>query len=621
MKITIDKIKTHYKQSGRFSSRWRKDAKEDLRFCLGEQWEKKIKETIESQGRPALTLNIIQPNIRLVTGYQRDSRSSIKAYPEGREDELTSEIVTLLLKNVIKKSKAENVLSESFEMAAMARGKAFIEPYIDYTHDLLNGSLQFNILDGWHIRIDPNSVKYDLSDARYVIKEKTLTKDELLELFPDKEDDIDEGMNLPLPEDDGTMDEESLLEANEDYPSTGEMEDDMPKHEEEKTYKYIEYYYKKRVTQYLAVDIERNIAQLFKTKEEAKIHLIGVEGETLSENQKILPRSMPEIWVACCVGEKILDDRISDSYPRWRSYPIIPLFAWYSAVGKRILKREDLAYQGIASGLKDPQMEKNKRRSQSLAIINAITNRGWKAEEGAWVNPNEVKKFGSTPGVTLYYRKGATPPVELQPGNIPHAHIFFEEKSEEDIKLISGINPDMLSVEDKTTSGRAIALRQQQGLMILKPLFDNLSWTQELLGKYIVSQLPELYTIDKALRVLGGEFIDKNFRRNMSDTPELLMGAAGAKIQEILNDPELCNYDINIGRGLESPTERYAQFSGLMELAEKGVPIPPQVLIEYSDVPEGTKKEIVTAIQQAQKAPQPERQQAKKSAGKKRSQR
>jgi|26BtaG_2_1085354.scaffolds.fasta_scaffold01347_4 hypothetical protein len=615
-KITIEKVEKDYRRAGRFGKKWRKEALEDVKFCLGEQWEKEIKDKIESQGRPALTLNIIRPNIRLVSGYQRDSKSSIKAYPEGGEDELTSEIVTLLLKNVIKRSKAENMLSEAFETCITARGKSFIEPYVDYTYDLLNGSLQFNVLDGWEVRLDPNSIKYDLSDGRFMTKEKKLTKEEIIELFPDKEKDIENGIGLPLADDEGTKDEDDILEAGEDYPDTEEMDKDLPVEEDEKTYKYLEYFYKKYATRYLAISVKKNIAKFFPTKRRAHRHLVGEEKE-LRTGDKVIEKKIPEIWKVSSVGKVILDDSLSDGYPNWRGFPLIPLFGWYSAVGKRVLKREDLAYQGIVSGLRDPQMEKNKRRSQSLHIINVIANRGWKAEEGSWVNPEQVKKFGSTPGVTLYYKKGKAEPKELQPGGVPSAHIYFEEKSEEDIKLISGINPDMLSVEDKTTSGRAIALRQAQGLKILKPLFDNLAWTQELLGKYIVSQLSELFTVDKALRVLGGEFLDKHFRRNETDTPEIIAGAAGAMVQQILNDPDLCNYDISIGQGLESPTERYAQYSGLMELAEKGIPIPPQILIEYSDIPESAKKEILAALAEAQ-TPEPEA--GKRTSAKKRRQ-
>ena len=489
-----------------------------------------------------------------------------------------------------------------------ARGKAFIEPYIDYTYDLLNGKLQFNVLDGWQIRIDPSSIKYDLSDARYVIKEKNLDKDALLELFPEAEKKIEEGINMPISEDDGTVDEDRLLEANEDYPSTEAMDKEFPQDDDEKTYKYIEYFFKRYRTQYLAIDAELNIAQFFPTREEAKKHLIAQrqlpEGSELAEGQKVIPKNLPEIWVTCCVGQMILDERLSDAFPLWRGYPILPLFGWYSSVGKRVLKREDLAYQGLASSLKDPQVEKNKRRSQALAIVNSITNRGWLAEEGTWVKPELVQKQGSTPGVTLEYKKGKPAPRELEPGNLPQSHIYFEEKSEEDIKLISGINPDMLSVEDKTTSGRAIALRMQQGLKILKPLFDNLVWTQELLGKYMVSQLSELYTIDKALRVLGAEFIEKNFRRNETDTPEIIAGLAGEFLKNLLNDPDLCNYDISIGEGLESPTERYAQYAGMLELAGNGIFIPPQILIQYSDIPQDAKKQIIAA--QSGLVPEPE---------------
>lgn len=604
--ITIETIHKHYKRAGRFSNKWRTEAKTDLEFCLGKQWEDKVKNEIEKQGRPALTLNIIQPNIRMIVGYQRESRSSIKAFPEGGEDELASEIVTRLLKNVIKNSKAENVISEAFETALTARGKGFIEPYIDYTYDLLNGKLQFNVLDGWQIRLDPNSIKYDMSDARYIIKEKKLTKDEILELHPTKKTEIDRGTETPMRLDDGSTDSENILESGEDMPDTEEMDNEFEDEEDKNSHKYLEYLYKKYITQYLAIDKDKSIAQLFDNKEDAKMHIIGPERKRLNKNQKIIERRMPQIWVVASVGMEILDDQPAESFPNWRGYPIIPLFAWYSAVGKRALKKEHLAYQGVASSLRDPQMEKNKRRSQSLAIVNSITNRGWLSEENAWVDKNLVKRQGASSGVTLEYKAGKPPPKELNPGQIPQSHVYFEEKSEEDIKMISGINADMLSVEDKTTSGRAIALRQQQGLRILKPLFDNLVWTQEILGKYIVSQLPELYTVDKALRVLGGEFLDKNFRKNETDLPEMVQGAAAQFVEELLNNKELCDYDISIGEGLESPTERYAQYSVMLELAKEGIPIPPQVLIEYADIPESAKKEITIAVQEAQNAPPPE---------------
>lgn len=623
--ITIEKITKDYRIASRFDAKWRKEAKEDLEFCLGDQWEKDIKDKIEAEGRPALTLNIIQPLVKLVAGYQRDSRSSIKAYPEGKEDELASEIVTRLVRKVMDKSKMEYVISEAFETAIMARGKAYIEPYIDYTYNLLHGELKFNVLDGWQVKIDPNSVKYDLSDARYVIKEKKLTIDELNELFPDKEKEIEEAKNSKMP-DDGIVDEDKLLETNEDYPFVSQMDNDvLDKEAEEETHNYIEYYYKKYITRYLAIDTERGLAELFDSEKEAKkalltalnaeqkikqAQLTGLRKQTkiekiteLEDEQKIIKRNIPEIWIACVLGQTILVDRLSDSYPQWKNFPVIPYFAWYYSVAKRVLKRNDLAYQGLASALKDPQREKNKRRSQALHIINSIANSGWLTEEGAWVDPEKVKKFGSTPGVDLVYKKGATKPERMYPSNIPQAHIVFEEKSEEDIKTISGINADMLAMDDKTTSGRAIALRQQVGLRLLKPLFDNLILTQEILGKYIIYNLAEVYTVDKALRVLGGEFIDKSFRRTPNDPPELIQAAAANFVSQILNDNELCDYDISIGEGMESPTERYAQFSTLMEMAEKGIPIPPNVLIEYSDIPEGAKKEIMAMIQQAQAKP------------------
>jgi hypothetical protein len=144
----------------------------------------------------------------------------------------------------------------------------------------------------------------------------------------------------------------------------------------------------------------------------------------------------------------------------------------------------------------------------------------------------------------------------------------------------------MLAMDDKTISGKAIALRQQQGVIILKRLFDNFSWTQEIVGRFILSQLGTIYSIETAARTLGEDFIMKN-----NVTPEVL--------ESVLKETEEGEFDIEIGEGQDSPTERYAIFMQLSELAGQGMAIPPNILLEYADIPDSSKREIIAMQQQA----------------------
>jgi hypothetical protein len=611
-KLTVQKIKANIKRSKRYSAAWEKAAREDLRFALGDQWKQEDKDILDAQKRPALTFNIIQPLVFLAIGYQRQSRSSIRAFPEGGEDQIKSEIATRLLKKVQQRTKVEQKLSQQFEDGTIT-GKGFIEPYIDYTNNLINGELQFKAEDGFSIRIDPDSVEYDLSDAGYVVKERFFSRDKLMEMFPNFINKIKDIQPTKTETDEDALISELGIEKTKkdpgpQYPSVGQMEEDKEpegddEEENDRLY-YAEYWYKKHVPQYLAADPNRGIAQFFNSKAEAQSFLDQkaaempsktvqddpasgkvVEVTQFEEKQKVIERHVPQIWVAFVIEDELINDIVSPMYPKWKTYPIIPFFAHYTSLAKRALKDEGLAYQGIVRNLKDPQKEKNKRRSQALHHLNTSANSGWLSEEGAWVDSDVVKNFGSSPGVDLQYKKGYQKPERINPSQISQGHLALENEAHQDIKLISGINADMLAMEDKTASGRAIALRQQQGVLILKRIFDNFTWTQEIVGKFILSQLGTLFSVETAAKVLGEQFISEN-----SVTADM--------ISEVLNSSELGEYDISIGEGQESPTIRYANYTLLTDLAGQGYPIPPDIMLEYSDLPDSVRKQIIMRMQQ-----------------------
>lgn len=136
--------------------------------------------------------------------------------------------------------------------------------------------------------------------------------------------------------------------------------------------------------------------------------------------------------------------------------------------------------------------------------------------------------------------------------------------------------------------------------MILKRVFDNLSWTIYILGRFILSQLSQIYSVEKAMRLLGSEFIIRNFSHDDSEPVEVVYARAQKRISEILSDDELGRFDVSVGEGMDSPTVRYSNFLLLSELAEKGYPIPPDILLEYSDLPMEAKKRIEDLYKQSQ---------------------
>jgi threonine dehydratase len=76
--------------------------------------------------------------------------------------------------------------------------------------------------------------------------------------------------------------------------------------------------------------------------------------------------------------------------------------------------------------------------------------------------------------------------VRLSPGHIEAATL-----SADDMKEISGANPDLMGqfIENYAESGKAIELRQAQGMKVVEVLFDNFARTQKLVAMGLVDMI------------------------------------------------------------------------------------------------------------------------------------
>jgi len=612
---------------------WAKEAEEDYEFAVGIQWDKDALRKLKNKGVRGLTINKVQPNLFMISGIQRQNRSDFKAFPEGEEDSLKAEVATLLMKNTLKTSMGEYKLSEIFEDGIIC-GEGWIEPYVDYTYDLLNGDLKLKKVNPLHIFPDPDSIEYDLSDAEYVIKfTPRMRKIQIEKLFPDKKAKIEsiENGQLSLNADDSTV----VQHESDDYPNPdsklNEAGIDGGSDGKKDIYDLTEYYYKKYVKRYLVADkfagnikeaTDKEEAENYAEKANQKAAQAALDaGEQPEENGEFKPiavvieRIIPEIWVCSLIGNILIEDRMCDFYPRWKRFPFIPFYAHRITT---LIRDTENMVQGVVRSLKDPQREFNKRRTQELRLLNTSANGGWLSAKGAWVKKSSVKKFGSSPGILLEYKQGFDKPEKIVPTQLSQGHAQLAAENSQDMKELSGINTDLLAMnESKSASGRAIALRQRQGLVMIQRMLDNFGFTQRILGKFLLSQLGELYTVETATRVAGENFITKAFavpELTQSETGEeipvtdasgeMVMTvdneAVGAVFNEVLNDTSIGKYDVAIGEVANSETVKYSNYLLLTELVEKGFPIPPDVLIDESQLSSGSKEKIKRAIAAAQ---------------------
>lgn len=585
-------IASRYKTVEKFYAGWIEAAKEDYDFALGDQWTPEDRQILKNESRPCLTFNRIRPLINIVSGYQRENSARIKVNPEGGEDKVFSEVMDKAMAYIDKLTHLNYTLGYQFD-DGLYTGKSFVEAYKTYDKDPIRGELNFQLCTPYQILTDPEFKGYDLNEGcGYAFKIKRMSKYKLIELFPDKKDiitgfkeDIDDitvNLDITLIEGDrddygnnpnkttaGTNKGDEIIEAD--------IDDDIK-------YTLKEYWRPKRVKRWFVIDKDSKEPVKHDTLEKAEA-FAKLQGRGI----KPIERMVKEMWVTDMAAGVILQDIRSPLAPEYDGYTFFRFLADWAPNAEK----EELRVQGMTRQLKDPQREKNKAKSQGLHILNTQANSGWVADDDA-LTPGDFQKleqFGSKPGIVVKKKRNSELREITPKGVANQAHIVREQQADEEFKQIANINPDLLGLQDNSsTSGKAMQTRIKQAIMALARLFSNYRYTKEIIGNFILAMVPSIFDSKKLARLLGPKY----------------MAAAGLNeghLKAFLQMVQDRHYDVMVAEADSQMTIRYETFTELVELAKTGTPIPPDLFIEYMDMPNSDEvKQRVMAYAQQQMA-------------------
>jgi len=569
-----------------YFSEWNDEAEEDYEFALGDQWTEEERNKLKEQNRPCLTFNRIKPIINIVSGYQRENSARIKVSPEGGEDRVFSEIMDKCIGFIDRKAKLEYKLGYLFDDGLYC-GKGFIEAVRTFDKDIVRGELKFILNGPFQILPDPNCMEYDLNEgAEYVFKVCKYTKSKLKSMFPKKANIIDDfsedtddieinsgaGVLTEGDADDYGAKPNRATKVKRTRASIASGEEEL---DSDITFTYKEYWRAKEKTIFFLID-SSGLPVQFDSKELAEKYIVD---NNLSE-RKIYERQKKQMWVAIMVCGHILEDDISPHEPHYSGYP----FFRYMADWVPSCKNELLKVQGMTRSLKDPQRDKNKSRSQFLHILNTSANSGWKGDRNA-LSPEgwrQLKKMGSSPGIVVKQKPG-TNLQEILPKSPPLGFLERERSADAEFKEISSINPDLMGIQEGTSSGKAISLRIKQAVLSLARMFSNYSYTKELLGLFILQMIPEVFDVERVKRVVGANYINS---LKESGDQRFAEGLQDSHIEAFLQLVKDSRYDLEVSESSKTKTMRYEIFQQLLDLANtpQGQLLPLEFIIDYSDI-------------------------------------
>lgn len=502
-------------------------------FYVGNQWEPADIAKLDAEKRPHLTINLVLPIINLLAGIQRQGKQDITVVARKGGIKKLAAVFTETMRDCLDVTDADYEIADCF-LDGVIGNKGWLSLDIDYADDPIGGDINIAKVSPFDMREDPDAKEYDLNrSGKFVIRDFWYDREGLILNWSDKQKDIDSG-GLDID------------------PAAGDVTGDSDTNK--LRYRVRECWWKSFEKRLVLINAA---TQAIKTVGDEQAELAKAIADR-SGNWHVKNWSLPVLNKTVTAGNIVLED-IADPYngvTRFPYYRFCPFWV-------------DGYVMGVTQNLVDPQQEVNKRRSQALHNLNQTANSGFKVKKVLNNYDRHLAKHGAKPGVVLDESKAGGKIERIEPAPMSEGHITASQMSADDMKEISGANPDLLGhlIEGHNESGKAIELRQAQGMKVVEVMFDNFNRTEKLLALGLVDMV---------------RFTDVYSERE-------LMGIArqsGIEIDSaLLSKRRLGRYGVKVESSSSSPTSQYANFMAVMEIARMYPDrIPPEVVIDNSGV-------------------------------------
>jgi hypothetical protein len=161
------------------------------------------------------------------------------------------------------------------------------------------------------------------------------------------------------------------------------------------------------------------------------------------------------------------------------------------------------------------------------------------------------------------------------------------QESKAEIDLV-GPNPSLVGQSQGGASGRAIQAQQQAGLAELAPIYDSLrDWTIRVY-RAIWDRIQQYWTEERWIRVTdensAPEFVGLNVRKGGGLVIDIQTGQQMMEPQQVQNNVSEMDMDIIIEDAPDYVSLRHEAFEQLAEMAQRGIQIPPEMIIEASSL-------------------------------------
>ena len=598
-------------------SDWSKQAAEDAEFRAGKQWSDKQVKSLRARAQEPLVVNVIHPAVEQAKAMLTANAPKFQSTGRDNSDTEVGRVFSDLMAWVWDISNGNTELKQAID-DYYVKGMGVMVAYIHPEADFGKGEVYIKSVDPLSVYFDADSQDPFCRDASNIIIAKRMTEKELIEIYPEFEDNIkasaqtshinEESENrfglmkedvLPKSRKQGMLDIdfERELEVFERYTKVKipyyRVFDPLSNDEKLLTDpQYAEYREEPAVIltvsggeQQIFTD-QMNVSKFMAIHDEVgKVYHLELDPMTGQptpvagrENENSIPNSYtaidPIVKGELIDNEKIMVNKVmvtnikqcisvGDEYLYSvvlpiEDYPVVPIMNNHH--------RNPYPISDVRT-VRGLQEYINKLRSLIVAHASSSTNVKLLIPRGSMNKKQLEEEWGRAGTAVIEFDPELGQPIVAGPVPLPNELYKNEADAKADIERILGIYTFMQGdVGSAPQTFKGTVALDEYGQRRIKSKKDDIEYSVNQLARAVVGLMQYVYTSEKVIRLMQPNNKPKEVRINQNIYDEI-----SGHLMEKLNDISVGKYDIIIVSGSTLPSNRWARFEYYMQLYQSGL--------------------------------------------------
>jgi hypothetical protein len=545
--------------------KWRLDSDTDCDYYDGAQTSREVNQRLKKAGMPSQDSNLIKPTINAVLGMEAKSRTDYKVTSDDESQADIAEGLSAKIKEVETESRADRAMSDAYS-SMIRSGIGWIE--ISREFNPLQYPYRVREVHRNDIYWDWTAREPDLSDARYLRRDKWVDRQQAMAMFPEKIALMENtwgGWNQ-LDVYQGT--DTGMVRAYEDDQNWDKQNDDFLNRKADMM-RLSELWYRHYEEAYVLLLPD---GQAIEYIDQNPYHQQAVAQGLVEVQRALLPRMRVSIWL----GPHSLMD-VKSPLPH-DGFPYIPFWCFR--------KDRSRAPYGLIRDMRGPQDQiidldillYEVMNSKQVEIDNDALDLEANTYREVMENMSSVRSFT----VLNANRRNGQSGFKVTREHQLASQVFqLVEERKMRIESVSGVYRAMLGANSQADSGIAINSLVEQGSTVLAEPNDNFRYARRLVGqqllKFIVKDMigrPAQVAVQQGAKKKVVQF---NRQVMTEQGPMMENDVAAAQVKVVLEDIP------------STPTFRAQQLGAFAEMVKAAPPEYQQIMypamLELSDIP------------------------------------